>query len=151
MQTIRTIWMLSLPILIAGCATTSPSSDVTSDDTASNGELALNPFDRIDARPDILLTGRAEGNLRSTGTCIVLQTERGILTPLWPEGTTVRTDSGRPTVVLPDGRGAAALGAPAVLTGGAFATTDEPQIERRLREACPTPFYSVSIAAGADR
>jgi hypothetical protein len=130
---------LALLLAPSACMTSDvPMNDVTQD------QLALNPFDTAASRPEILLTGKLAGRLRSNGRCLVVYGGSGPVTPLWPEGTVLRRENGRLLLQLPDGRGSAEIGSRVQLGGGAFAQSGEGQLAGWVRGSCPQVFFAVS-------
>jgi hypothetical protein len=111
---------------------------------ATQDQLAFNPFDTADSRPEIFLTGKLSGRLASNGRCIVVEADGGSVTPLWPEGTELRRDGDRLVLSLPDGRGTAALGGRVRLGGGAFAEVGRERLAAWVASACPQIFFAVS-------
>jgi hypothetical protein len=122
------------------------TSDVMVKDVTQD-QLALNPFDTVASRPEILLTGKLTGRLRSNGRCLVVEAGAGPVTPLWPEGTVLRRENGGLTLELPDGRGSAKLGSRVQLGGGTFAAAGEGRLAGWIRGSCPQLFFAVSNAS----
>src|SRR3954468_14648451 len=107
-------------------------------------QLAFNPNDREGNRPEILLTGAVTGRLMTDGKCVILKTAAGDVTPLWPEGTRLRSNGGVTSVVLPDGRGTAPIGAKVRLAGGAFPASQHEALSEFAKSACPDDYFTVS-------
>lgn len=134
------IRMSFLPVFLAvGCTTPSSSPSATSEE-----QLALNPFDRVGSRPEILNTAQLTGRLSSNGRCVTVETPTGAATPLWPEGTVLRQEAGRTLVVLPDGRGSAVLGGKVKLAGGSFAASQLEALPGWVKGSCPNNYFTVS-------
>lgn len=55
---VRSLAAVVPAIFTSACATAPLSANMASSEPLSVEQLALNPFDRIDARPDVLLTAR---------------------------------------------------------------------------------------------
>jgi hypothetical protein len=129
-------------MVLAGCATKSLPAF-----TASQSQLALNPYDSPGNRPDILLTGRTNGRLASDGRCITLATRNGAVTPLWPGGTRIESRGRKTVVILPDGRGTAVVGGEVRLGGGALPASQREGLSDFVRRSCPGVYFVVSNVA----
>lgn len=107
-------------------------------------QLAFNPFDRADARPEVLLSGLLQGRLTTNGMCVVIRAGDRAVTPLWPAGTTLQSRGRTVVLVLPDGRGTAAFESRVNIAGGQLADADLSLLDDGPRRACPSQFYVVS-------
>jgi hypothetical protein len=127
--------ILTLP----GCMTDAPPPA-----EPTQQQLALNPFDTPESRPEILLTGKLTGRLATDGRCVTVETASGPVTPLWPGGTELRRQGKQTFVVLPDERGTASFGQRMRLAGGSFPASERDRLASFARTDCPQVYFVVS-------
>ena len=124
--------------------TISTCSCATSIPTNTMPELAFNPFDTAESRPDIFLTGGLSGKLFRQGQCIIIGSATGKVTPLWPLGTQLISSGGRIVVELPDKRGKAHLGRVVKLSGSTLPKDQEHRLPKSTAQPCPRTYFVVS-------
>jgi hypothetical protein len=125
---------------LCGCMTTRDSER-----SATDADLVINPYDTIADRPDVLLTAQLSGRLLFDGRCVVVQTAKGPVVPLWPEGTQVVVKDDRQVITLPEQRGSVAIGGKASLSGAAFSASDTARLPT-VSASCAHTFFAVSTA-----
>ena len=130
--------MLLFLLVTAGCATSNAPL------TAAAPILQYNPFDSLESRPDIFLSGGLKGKLIRQGRCVIIKATTGNVTPLWPTGTKLITSERRWAVELPDKSGIVHLGDQVKLSGSTLPRGDEYRIVKASRPSCPPTYFVVS-------
>lgn len=133
-MSIRFIVAMAASSFLASCAAIAPS-DLT------GARLAFNPFDTPEDRPMVLNTASVTGRMGVRDACVVIETDSGPMTPLWPVGATLDPDG---VIALPEGRGTTRLGTKVLLTGSAVAEGQESQSIELIPALCPRPYFATS-------
>ena len=137
------ILRLAVLLLLLGCAgCVTSNTPLTA--AAAAPILQYNPFDRLESRPDIFLSGGLKGKLIRQDQCLIIKATTGNVTPLWPIGTTLITSERRLAVELPDKGGIAQIGNQVKLSGSTLPRGDEYRIVKASRPSCPPTYFVVS-------
>ena len=142
MRTAIQIFAVAAIVAIAACAATPEAKH-------GGAIMLFNPYDRADARPGTLLNGGLDGTFLVKNECLTIETTSGVvMTPLFPEGSTM-TPVGRNFLLrLPDERGSTSTNRLVKIAGAPF-RGNVADISLPPSFTCPSNFYLIStVSAG---